>query len=296
MSDTARADWSRISIGLYGVRKVGKTTCAASARAPFIFDCEDRAKGMALPPEAKPYTPTLMAVERVIHAMETILLKDAYGRPRFPADFPYRTLILDGFDPIYHKTLEDVVNGVVIPIGRKFEADRNPAKTNILAAHQFAADLVARVLYRFLALPAVHVITMHERTTDGDVIKGRDGKPVWDRDKGAPARRRLTTPDLAPKILQLLEDRLDVLAYCYREVGSGARLMTTAETNTPERYISAFDSTGVIGFVPDSRSSRSPRLLPAPVVLDWDASIVGPLRRTVQSEVVVAPGPAHEEE
>lgn len=274
-------DWTRISVLLYGPRKVGKTTVAGQASRPYFFDCEDRLSGIV---GDYAYTPTIQQVTAALDWIEGFVVPGADGRPAFVADFPYRTVVWDGLDRVYGAAYEDAggnrlfKQGTNVALYRE-KPDKNPATKDPRAAHGVAAEHVARAIHRFHRLPCITIITAHARTYPGEVVVDQHNKEVWE--DGQKKRRLYTVPDLAPKVLQLVEDTVDVEAYAYRDVDSGARVFIVDEVNRRDRFISAFDSTGVIGTIPNprERGSNQPARIPSgPRPLAW-ASFIEPLRQ-----------------
>ncbi len=271
-----KPDWRRLTLLLHGPRKVGKSSCAAQAPQPLFFDAENRLNGIP-----GPYltTPTIQQLVSALTMIEGQLVTGADGRLAFGKDYPYRTFIWDGLDRLYRQAYEDAANHRLFQAALPFKPNeewKNPATKNPQAAHAVALEHVASAVARFHRLPGVKIITAHSRTYGGETLRDANGKTIYE--DGQPQRRQITVPDLAPKVLQLVEDTVDVSAYCYFELETNRRVCVCSQTNTAARFISAFDSTGVLGEKVERNGRRAVVVHP----LAWE-SLAAPLRALMAS-------------
>ena len=134
-----RPDLSRLSILLYGLPKVGKTTEAAKFPEPLILECEPGGAGFVLGVDKLTVT-SLSELERTIGE----ILKQ-----------PHKTLILDGFTWM----LEQAV---------KTSGERDPRQS-----YKLVGDRFITLMGTILNSNKIIIATGHSRKVDDDDVKGK---------------------------------------------------------------------------------------------------------------------------
>lgn len=200
----ARENISDLSILLYGIPKIGKTTLAAQANDPVILASEDGTRHLDC------YTMPIRSWTEFLEACAEL----SAGRHRF------KTVVLDTIDNIYRWCVEHVC----ATHGVNHEGDLKFGK-----GYEYINREFHRVLTKLSLLPYGLILISHEQEKEVE----ENGKTITK-----------TIPTLPRGARKVVLGLVDVIGYCEVERGgSGEELRRVMRTKPTLRY-EAGDRTG----------------------------------------------------
>lgn len=198
-----------LSVLLYGVPKVGKTTEAAKFPGAVLLNCEPSGTDLLKGDHEIADISSLGHLEQVVGAI---------------CNSQYKTIVLDGFTWLINQAAREKV--------------KEMGERNRLRAYALITEQVQRILGDILRSGKIVVATGHSRLVDID-----DDSEEHDA-RGEKIEKVEVRPDINPRLSDGVFGLFSVIAYCYpTEKGS---MMLTKPIDNPKRRILAGDRSGIL--------------------------------------------------
>ena len=197
-----------LSVLLYGVPKVGKTTEAAKFPGAILLNCEPSGTDLLKGEHEIADINSLGAMEQMLPAI---------------CNSAYKTIVLDGFTWLINQAAREKV--------------KEMGERNRLRAYALITEQVQRILSDILRSGKIVIATGHSRLVDLDEeeTKGPNGEKI---------EKVEVRPDINPRLSDGVFGLFSVIAYCY-PTQKGSMMLTKPEDNEKRRIL-AGDRSGIL--------------------------------------------------
>ena len=197
-----------LSVLLYGVPKVGKTTEAAKFPGAILLNCEPSGTDLLKGEHEIADINSLGALEQMLPAI---------------CNSAYKTIVLDGFTWLINQAAREKV--------------KEMGERNRLRAYALITEQVQRILSDILRSGKIVIATGHSRLVDLDEeeTKGPNGEKI---------EKVEVRPDINPRLSDGVFGLFSVIAYCY-PTQKGSMMLTKPEDNEKRRIL-AGDRSGIL--------------------------------------------------
>lgn len=198
-----------LSVLLYGVPKVGKTTEAAKFPSAILLNCEPSGTDLLKGDHEIADISSLAHLEQVLPAI---------------CNSQYKSIVLDGFTWLINQAAREKV--------------KEMGERNRLRAYALITEQVQRVLSDILRSGKIVVATGHSRLVDiDDEDEVKDGR-------GEKIEKVEVRPDINPRLSDGVFGLFSIIAYCY-PTDKGSMILTKPIDNAKRRIL-AGDRSGIL--------------------------------------------------